>query len=622
MSLTKLTLDFETYWAQDYSLSNRGMTLTKYIRDPRFKAHGVGIKIDNKPSNWVTHKDLPRLFAKIPWHKVMLIAHNPKFDASILAWIYGCSPALIVDTKGMARALLGNIPASFALDSVSAFLFGRGKTDGLKETKGVYDLPPDMEARLGGYCLNDVDLTYDICKMLFPYFPRREFAVLDWTIRMFTEPMLLLDKPRLLRHKANVLEHKRQLFDRLQGKYDRDIFTSNPKFAALLETLGVVPPTKVSVTTGKETFAFAKTDEDFLSLLEHPNPDIVAVVEARLGLKTSQAETRAQSYADHSDFGAWPVDIEYCGAVATHRFSGASGGGGNPQNLKRGSELRKSIYAPDGYIVVAGDLSAIELRVAMALAGQEDALEILIRGDDIYCWFAGVLYGRKITKENDPDERFLGKLACLSLQYGCGKDKFRKIAGLQGVKLSDQDAAEVVALYRRTFYRIPQIWQHCNNAILRMARGEEFSLPPIDLISFGRDKFLWEQKNIFAPAMFMPGGLTIRYFGLRRDSNEQWVYLTRTHRKEHETKLYGGKMFENACQSLARQVVTDNCLKLRKSIPIVMQVHDELVSVVPEDEAVAAKKLMLDTMSTPPVWWPGLPVSAEVKFHKSYGEAK
>lgn len=621
MSLVKLTLDFETFWAQDYSLSQRGMSITKYVRDPRFKAHGVGIKIDNRPSNWVTHNDLPRLFAKIPWHKVMLIAHNPKFDASILKWIYGYSPRLILDTKGMSRALLGNIPAGFGLDAIGAVLFNRGKTDGLKETKGVRDLPPDMEQRLAGYCLNDVDLTYETCKTLYPYFPINEIPVLDWTIRMFTEPCLLLDKARLLRHKVNVLEHKKHLLDRLAGKYDRDIFTSNPKFAALLESFGIVPPTKISPTTQKETFAFAKTDEDFLELLNHDNPDVVAIVEARLGLKTSQAETRAQSYADHADFGAWPVDIEYCGAVATHRFSGASGGGGNPQNLSRGSELRKSIYAPDGYVVVAGDLSAIELRVAMALAGQEDAVELLAKGEDIYCWFASILFGRKITKA-DKDERFLGKLACLSLQYGCGKDKFRKIAGLQGVRLTPEDAAEIVAMYRRTFYRIPQIWQHCNNSILRMSRGEEFTLAPLDLVSFGRDKFLWEKMNVFAPAMFMPGGLTIRYFGLRRDSNEQWVYLTRTNRKQHETKLYGGKMFENLCQSLARQIVTDNCMALRKHMPIVMQVHDELVSIVPEDEASEKQKLMLDTMSTPPIWWPGLPVSAEVKYHKAYGEAK
>ncbi len=312
MSLVKLTLDFETYWAQDYSLSQRGMSITKYVRDARFKAHGVGLKIDNKPSNWITGRDLPKLFAKIPWERVMLIAHNPKFDASILKWVYGYSPKIILDTKGMSRALLGNIPAGFSLDAIGAVLFGRGKTDGLKETKGVYDLPADMEARLAGYCLNDVELTYEICKMLFPYFPRNEIPVLDWTIRMFTEPSLLLDKPRLLRHKANVLEHKRQLLDRLSDKYDRDIFTSNPKFAALLEIFGVVPPTKISARTQKETFAFAKTDEDFLALLDHPNPDVVAVVEARLGLKTSQAETRAQSYADHADFGAWPVDIEYC----------------------------------------------------------------------------------------------------------------------------------------------------------------------------------------------------------------------------------------------------------------------------------------------------------------------
>lgn len=621
MSLTKITLDFESYYADDYTLSKRDMTLTKYIRDPRFKAHGVGIKIDSRPSSWVTHKDLPALFGKIPWNKVLLIGHNLKFDASILHWIYGYKPALMLDTKSMSRALLGNVPASHSLDHVAQFLLGKSKGKELVLSKNIRDLPPHIESAIAGYCLTDVELTYEICSMLWPYFPRKEIPVVDWTIRMFSEPQLLLDKQRLLAHRDKVMLHKQELLAAVGNKFGAEVFRSNDKFAAALRLFGIIPPTKISPTTGKQTYAFAKTDEDFLELQEHEDPNVALMVQARLGLKTSIEETRALSYANHADFGAWPVDIEYCGAIATHRFSGAKGGGGNPQNLGRKSELRKSIIAPPGYVVVAADLSAIELRIAMALAQQEEALQILRDGGDIYCWFASNLFGRTITKA-DTDERFLGKLACLSLQYGCGWAKFQKIAGLNKVKLTDDEAKTIVATYRETFYKIPQLWYRANAAIGAMARGEEVAVDFCGHMITGFNPLFRTLKNAPVPCMTSQSGLRINYPGLRRDSNEQWVYLTRTHRKAHETKLYGGKVIENASQHLARLIIVENTMAARAYIPACMQVHDEVVSIVPEDEAQEAANLMLKIMSTPPKWWPNLPVSAEAKFGKTYGDAK
>jgi DNA polymerase len=444
---------------------------------------------------------------------------------------------------------------------------------------------------------------------------------MDWTIRMFTEPKLMLDKQRLLAHRDAVLKHKQDLLDNLTRTHSPEVFRSNDKFADLLAEYGVVPPTKISPTTGKETYAFAKTDEDFLEILNSDNPDVVGIVEARMGLKTSQAETRALSYANHADFGPWPVDIEYCGALATHRFSGAKGGGGNPQNMQRGSELRKSIHAPNGYNVVVGDSTGIELRIAMTLVNQEDALDIIRSGGDLYCWFASHLYGRKITKK-DEAERFLGKLACLSLQYGCGKDKFRKIAGLKGVKLTLEEADQIVRYYRQVFYMVPRFWRICDNAILSMYRGEDMLLPPANIVRLGIDKFYKEFFNTQVPAIHLPGGLTLRYPGLRRDSNEQWVYRTRTHRTEHETKLYGGKVMENISQALAGCVIKEQAISLPPHMRPTLQVHDELVPVVPEESAHEDRDTMERLMSIPPSWWPDLPVAAEVKYHKIYGEAK
>ena len=46
-----VTLDFETYYAKDFSLTK--MTTEEYVNDARFQVIGVGIKIDDGKTYWV-----------------------------------------------------------------------------------------------------------------------------------------------------------------------------------------------------------------------------------------------------------------------------------------------------------------------------------------------------------------------------------------------------------------------------------------------------------------------------------------------------------------------------------------------------------------------------------------
>jgi DNA polymerase I-like protein with 3'-5' exonuclease and polymerase domains len=81
--------------------------------------------------------------------------------------------------------------------------------------------------------------------------------------------------------------------------------------------------------------------------------------------------------------GRLPVPLNYYGAH-TGRWSASKGSGLNLQNLKRGSFLRKSIMAPDGYTLVVCDLSQIEPRVLAWLADYEALLNIFSSGQDAY----------------------------------------------------------------------------------------------------------------------------------------------------------------------------------------------------------------------------------------------
>ena len=82
-----LTLDFETYYAKDFTLS--AMTTESYIRDSRFKTHLVGCKLNDKPAFWVPGPQVPQALARVDWANTALLCHHTHFDGAILAWRYG-----------------------------------------------------------------------------------------------------------------------------------------------------------------------------------------------------------------------------------------------------------------------------------------------------------------------------------------------------------------------------------------------------------------------------------------------------------------------------------------------------------------------------------------------------
>ena len=85
-----------------------------------------------------------------------------------------------------------------------------------------------------------------------------------------------------------------------------------------------------------------------------------------------------------------------------------------------------------------------------------------------------------------------------------------------------------------------------------------------------------------------------------------------------------GKPFivHNCCQHLARNIIAEQWLKIAKRYKVVLQVHDEVVALVPEDEAEEAANYMVEVMSTSPEWWPEIPLAAEASYGDSYGDAK
>ena len=615
--LRDVVVDFETYYDTEYSL--RRMSHIEYIKHPMFHVHGCSIKVDGGVSAWVGGSLLKDVFNTVDWSTINMVGHNLSFDGAILEWAYGHSPALYSDTLGMSRFCVGPLIKSHSLASVHEHLTGRPAklfSSSLNDVKGVRMPTPAQMQALGSYACDDADETWAIYQKMSPMFPDSEVRRLDWTIRMLTSPQLRLDRDTLFNVQQTEVEKKALACDMLG--VDIKSLRSNDKFAALLTARGVEPPTKVSPTTGKKTFDFAKSSRNFTDLQHHDDPVVRELVSARLITKTSISETRAATYIRvHDACSGWmPVSLNYCGASQTNRLS-AGAGKLNQQNLGRGSDLRKAMVAPKGYVVVAADLSNIELRVNMLNCREWQAVDDLRNGLDLYCKFASTLYQRTITKA-DPDERFIGKTAELSLGYLAGAGTFRQM--LWATAKRDEPAAfcqQVVDLYRGTHTGLMNMSKLLRGALRVMAAGGTPESPynaPIELHQDG---------------ILMPSGFKIKLPDIKRGVNEAG--------REEFTFIRHGKMWpsgrdrlgvpamlENPSQALAACVLADMQDRILRDTGVspAMQVHDEIIFVVREDIADAFKANVLDTMHKPPSWWPELPVAAEAGVGYNYGEAK
>lgn len=645
-----IVVDFETRWdRKHYTLSK--MTTEEYIRSNEFKAFGCCIKtygVDD--TAWVAHKDLQRAFDAIDWSQTAVLAHNAQFDVAILSWVYGCKPAFIYDSLSMARALRG-VEVGNSLAKLSEEFGLPPKGNAVYSTDGLPELPPHIEAELAEYCAHDVWLCEQVFNRLADGFPKKELKLIDLTLKMFTNPVLQLDKEML----SNAIEEERttrsSLLERLA--IDEAALASNPKFADVLLALGVEPPTKVSKTTGKRTFAFAKNDALFQALLNSEREDVATLCEARLAVKSTLERTRAQRFLDISTRGTLPVPLNYYGAH-TGRWSASKGSGLNLQNLKRGSFLRKSIMAPDGYTLVVCDLSQIEPRVLSWLAEDTALLDIFRSGQDAYAQFGAQMFGiPDLDKDSHPDLRQSAKSALLGCGYGMGwasfaaqlltgflgapptrYDKaFAKQLGIgaydvekftsweENIKrmveiprtCTDQEllvhclsAKTIIDKYRAAAWPVVSFWQMCNSLIERsLAGGNPFEYK---CLRFEKERIV------------LPSGLALRYPMLKAVPDDggrvQWLY------GEHGIKLYGGKLTENIVQAVARCVMTDGMLRIQKRYSCVLTVHDEVVVAVPEVEAEEAKDWVLAQMVVVPTYMPGLPLAAEVDVAKRYGDAK
>ena len=450
-----LTLDFETYYGDDYTLSK--MTTEAYVRDPRFEMILVSIKFNDQPTFWILRDRFEHLCTEIDWANTACVAQHAHFDGLILSHHFGCKPAMWIDTLSMARVIDGP-KAKNGLEFLAPRhgLGEKGRTIHEARGKRLRDFTTAELRDYGQYCCNDTDLTYKVAQLFLPQLPQAELALISLTVKMFTEPAFVGDPERLRGAVASERQRKIDLLRRIEllcpacaatglsndlldgtvlcpkckgTGVDAKPVGSNEQFADLLRGFGVEPETKTSPSTGEQIYAFAKTDPAMQSLLEDADEDVRFLAEARIGIKSNIIETRAQRFLGMAERGTLPVYIKHAGA---HTLRPSGGDGVNWLNMSNDIEnaprpemaaLKQSIKAPPGHVIVAVDSGQGEARILAWNAEQNDLVEAFAQGRDVYSEHASTVYQRPVDRKNVKADYIpgqVGKIGILSFGFGSG----------------------------------------------------------------------------------------------------------------------------------------------------------------------------------------------------------
>ena len=361
------------------------------------------------------------------------------------------------------------------------------------------------------------------------------------------------------------------------------------------------------------------------------DPDLPAPVRELIGIRLEMCQTSNAKWpkllASVSSDGRLRGTSQFCGASRTGRDSGRIF---QPLNLPRppkyleGDEqfvdaiklgvadlvydnpmevtsaaLRGALVAPPGKKLVVADLNAIEGRVAAWVAGEQWKLDAYARGDDLYVLAYAASF-HKPAADVTKAERQIGKVEELALGFGGAAGAFGTMAAMYGVELPDDEVRAVVKAWRAANPKIVQFWWDLERAVKNITStvNGTVDLGPLRI-----------QKQGAWLRIILPSGRSLSY-AQPRIEDDQFTYmgLNQYTRKWERISSYGGKLFENVVQAIARDVLVAAMKRCAANgFDIVLTVYDEIIA-----EAVMGRTVdeMISLMTTVPHWAPGLPLAA------------
>jgi hypothetical protein len=198
-----------------------------------------------------------------------------------------------------------------------------------------------------------------------------------------------------------------------------------------------------------------------------------------------------------------------------------------------------------------------------------------------------------------------------------------------GVKMEQEEAHSLVRIFRDTYREIPEFWKILENAVLDVMNPKATCtvrrVGPNGCIVI--DKLNIEGLGS-TMRIQLPSGRRLHYFDAQikntkmpwmdRDGNDvyrpalHYAHQNQTTGRWEHTTTHGGKIFENCTQGTARDVLACKLLEFEANdMPVVLHVHDEAGCLVPDDPFSPDVNRMVEIMSQPVGWAPGLLLGAD-----------
>lgn len=442
---TLVVIDFETYWdSKTYTLSKMGPI--EYVRNENFAPQLCAFAMSNGACCVdcfaVEYERLQTTFENLDAHDVAWCGHNMHgFDSLILSEFFDFHPRKIWDTIAMMRWTGLSRVCRESHAALTEFLGNGHKAAGTvvsDHKQWPDDFTPEERMFFIQYCKDDARQCYQNALDMLPYMTPDALRFMSITARMATEPSFVLDEDLLLEYLSDLDaaadKARQELMAMFSFQSNADMLAalrSADKFAGMLRSLGIEPPLKESAAKTKTkreklqlaadagvpgaaeelenmqpvmTYAFSKTDVDFVLMQDHPDPRVAMLVRTRLQLNSSIDRSRAETLLKFARMHK-PLPI-MLGAWLAHtgRYSaGASADAGTKtdklqfQNLSKRDpskrKLRQAIRVPEGHVVVACDSSQIEARGLAFVANEVGLLTQFREGRDPYSELAETIFG-------------------------------------------------------------------------------------------------------------------------------------------------------------------------------------------------------------------------------------
>lgn len=254
----------------------------------------------------------------------------------------------------------------------------------------------------------------------------------------------------------------------------------------------------------------------------------------------------------------------------------------NLQNIsirdELGKEIRKAFVAQEGYHLLSADYSQIELRMLAHMANEDHMIRAFNEGLDIHTKTATLIFGCT-PEEVDDQKRRIAKTVNFGIVYG--QTEFGLSSQLH---ITRKEAGEFMQMY---FDSYPKIHQYMNQ-----------------LIDFCKEN-----------------GYVETLLHRRREIPE-------INDKNFMTREFGKRAAMNApIQGSAADLIKIAMLKMDKALKdanvqskMLLQIHDELIFLVPDNELDLMQNLVKDTMEN--AMELKVPLKASISVGKSWYEAK